>query len=75
MSAVIPELPEDDFVQAIQRNSEPSELLRPDQTPSGFRYSLSRISPGAIACPNQFGSLVIVVDADFVDIAVAPNET
>src|SRR5499427_11052599 len=40
--------------------------------PSGFKYSSSRISPGGIAGPSQFGSLVIVFDADFVRMSVLP---
>src|SRR5258708_15601706 len=43
-------------------------------TPSGSRYSSSRISPGGIAGPSQCGSLVIVFDADFVGIAALPSE-
>src|SRR5258708_40301761 len=43
-------------------------------TPSGLRYSSSRISPGGIAGPSQFGSLVIVFDADFVGMAALPSE-
>src|SRR5476649_2164345 len=43
-------------------------------TPSGLRYSSSRISPGGIAGPSQFGSLVIVLDADFVGTTALPSE-
>src|SRR5271155_3495530 len=44
-------------------------------TPSGFRYSSSRISPGATAGPSQSGFLVIVFDADFVGMSILPSET
>jgi len=40
----------------------------------GLRNSSSKISPGGIAGPNQFGSLVIVFDADFVRMALLPEE-
>src|SRR5262245_9656409 len=40
--------------------------------PSGLRYSSRRISPGGIAGPSQSGSLVIVLDGDFVGMAVLP---
>jgi hypothetical protein len=40
----------------------------------GLRNSSSKISPGAIAGPNQFGSLVIVFDADFVRMSLLPEE-
>src|SRR5919198_1274124 len=43
--------------------------------PSGFRYSSSRSSPGGIAGPSQFGSLVIVFDADFVRMSVLPSQS
>jgi hypothetical protein len=40
----------------------------------GLRNSSSSISPGATAGPSQFGSLVIVFDADFVDMSLFPSE-
>lgn len=40
----------------------------------GFRNSSSNISPGGIAGPNQFGSLVIIFDADFVGMSLLPLE-
>src|SRR5687767_11211303 len=43
-------------------------------SPSGFRYSFNRISPGGIAGPSQSGSLVIILDADFVGMAALPSE-
>ena len=36
---------------------------------SGFRNSSRSISPGGIAGPGQFGSLVIVFDPDFVGMS------
>jgi hypothetical protein len=39
---------------------------------SGFRNSSSKISPGGIAGPSQFGSLVIVFDPDFVGMSLLP---
>src|SRR5688572_2169816 len=42
--------------------------------PRGLRYSSSRISPGGIAGPSQSGSLVIILDADFVGMATLPPE-
>jgi hypothetical protein len=41
-------------------------------TPSGFKYSSRRSSPGGIAGPSQSGFLVIVFDADFVGMSVLP---
>jgi hypothetical protein len=41
-------------------------------TPSGFGYSSSKISPGGIAAPSLWGSLMIVFDADFAGISVLP---
>src|SRR5258706_15717 len=43
-------------------------------TPSGFRNSSSRISPGGIAGPSQLESLVIILDADFVGMSLLPTE-
>jgi len=40
----------------------------------GLRNSSRRISPGGIAGPNQFGSLMIVFDADFVRMSLLPEE-
>ena len=40
--------------------------------PMGLRNSSSKISPGGIAGPNQFGSLVIIFDADFVGMSLLP---
>ena len=40
----------------------------------GFRNSSSSISPGGIAGPSQFGSLVIVFDANFVGMSLLPSE-
>jgi len=39
----------------------------------GLRNSSSKISPGGIAGPNQFGSLVIIFDADFVRMSLLPE--
>src|SRR5260370_40014113 len=40
----------------------------------GLRNSSRRISPGGIAGPNQFGSLMIVFDADFVRMSLLPEK-
>ena len=40
----------------------------------GFRNSSSNISPGEIAGPGQFGSLVIVFDANFMGLSLLPSE-
>src|SRR5262245_21283643 len=42
--------------------------------PIGFKNSSSSISPGGIAGPSQFGSLVIVFDADFMSMSLFPSE-
>src|SRR5258708_31667340 len=42
--------------------------------PIGFKNSSSSISPGGIAGPNQFGSLVIIFDADFAGMSLLPLE-
>src|SRR5205807_4019608 len=43
-------------------------------TPSGFRNSSSRISPGGMDGPSQLGSLVIILDADLVGMLLLPTE-
>src|SRR6188474_1404087 len=40
----------------------------------GFRNSSRRTSPGEIAGPSQFGSLVIVFDRDFEGMAILPSK-
>jgi hypothetical protein len=42
--------------------------------PIGLRNSSRSISPGGIAGPSQFGSLVRVFDADFVGMSLLPSE-
>src|SRR5262249_17926994 len=42
--------------------------------PIGLRNSSRSISPGGIDGPSQFGSLVIVFDADFVGMTLLPSE-
>ena len=68
-----PALAEDDLVQPVGRDASRSAALT-CPNPSGLRYSSSRISPGGIAGPSQSDSLVIILDTDFVGMAVLPPE-
>src|SRR5580704_6882561 len=73
VSAVMPRLPRTislSRLSEIPRRRAASTCL----IPSGLRYSSSRISPGGITGPSQFGSLVIVFDGNFVGMSVLPPE-
>src|SRR6185503_11036902 len=73
VSAVIPRLPRTISLSRLSEMPSRSAAWTCPK-PSGFRYSSSRISPGGIAGPSQSGSLVIILDADFVGMAALPPE-
>src|SRR5262249_12435621 len=69
VSAVMPRLPR---MISFSLLSEMPRCLAASSWPSGFKYSSSRISPGGIVGPSQFGSLLIVFGGGFARKSVLP---
>ena len=66
-------LAQNNLVQTVKRDPESARGF--DLADAlGFRNSSSSISPGGIAGPSQLGSLVIVLDPDFMGMPFLPSE-